>query len=629
MTQTVKPDDQTAAPTAEATDSPVAEATAPAEGTPLTLEAAEPLPPTIKDKFMERVHSYLPAPAVPQYMKDQRVDFDAGLRLTNRIAVVSDEAFSAMIARYADVTTLSEEDDPSELPWADLDMILIAGQIAHHGAPWRRALLNLADGATPLMRLIKAAKAAHTPVALWLQEEDNALPFFAHFIDEVDLIIAPPGCDTGRKRTLHMQPCVDAKIYNPMVEHQPTANKLYPLFPFLVDGYHEIGMKYEGDSFVDYLSPMLDYNWWATDSSTDLRNNDQKHATAMQRRFMGSLRGDRVAFPLRLANAYVLPKPVVEGRPRYSARRHLQACASKTLTVTDSTALKMPFLSNLPDSKKLATYIDWLMTDTVGRNASQHLAWRHAMTHHTCFEGLEAILGELGIEANLNAPANPSINVVVPTIRPELIPFVLSGFEAQAHPNKTLTIVVNGVDVPRDIRAMMDARPNANLLSMPNDKSIGYCMNFGMDYVESDYWAKFDDDDLYGAHYLSDMMLQRKYVDFDMTGKVAIFTYLEERDALHIRRMNSKDTFNHSIGGGTLLVKQGAGAFPEDVRGYADTLFLVDAATRGKQIVAADPFNFVQIRRADPTSHTWTAAAHELDLKGPHREGIDLAGVML
>jgi hypothetical protein len=69
--------------------------------------------------------------------------------------------------------------------------------------------------------------------------------------------------------------------------------------------------------------------------------------------------------------------------------------------------------------------------------------------------------------------------------------------------------------------------------------------------------------------------------------------------------------------------------FPEDVRGYADTLFLTRAKERDDRIVAADPFNFIQVRRTDPTSHTWTAGPNNLNLSGPSRNGLGFEGVIV
>jgi len=205
----------------------------------------------------------------------------------------------------------------------------------------------------------------------------------------------------------------------------------------------------------------------------------------------------------------------------------------------------------------------------------------------------------------------------------------LKNVERQKHDNLSLSIVINGAEVPADIRRLVDAHPFASLYSMPGYKSIGYCINYGIEQSASDYWAKFDDDDIYGPDYLSDMLLQRKYVDFDITGKAAIFTYLEEFDRLHIRRLWTRDTLEPFIGGGTILARTGTNMFPEDVRGYADTLYLTEAEERGYRILSSDPFNFAQVRRADPSSHTWTAGAHQLNLKGPQRSGLNLSGVIL
>jgi hypothetical protein len=218
---------------------------------------------------------------------------------------------------------------------------------------------------------------------------------------------------------------------------------------------------------------------------------------------------------------------------------------------------------------------------------------------------------------------------VMSTVRPELVPHVLEMFRLQTYENARLTVVANGVAVPVDIARMVQDTENATLCSVPADRTLGYCMNFGIDQADTMYWAKWDDDDIYGPHFLEDQMLQRKYVDFDIAGKAAIFNYFEERDSIHSRNFHLRDTVSTHVEGGTLLVKNENRPFPEGGRGGEDKAFVFMARERGDRIVAGDPFNFVQVRRADRSSHTWTRGAHAFDLRGVGRPGLRLENIIL
>jgi hypothetical protein len=123
-------------------------------------------------------------------------------------------------------------------------------------------------------------------------------------------------------------------------------------------------------------------------------------------------------------------------------------------------------------------------------------------------------------------------------------------------------------------------------------------------------------------------MLQRKYLDFDVAGKSAIFNYIEERDVVYARNLRARDASSAHLGGGTLIVRNRRRYFAEDGRGGEDRAFLHLARQRGDRIVTGDPFHFVQVRRADQATHTWTLGAHAQDLRGPRRPGLRLEAVV-
>ncbi|WP_103763043.1 glycosyltransferase [Roseovarius confluentis] len=586
--------------------------------------------PSIKSQFLDKVDAHLPSRSLTQDMRSPAADEPSSQRLLNRIGLISGKTVAATLGKYADVSPISPDQKDEFIDWQAMDFLLIVAQVLPFDEPWRRCFLNIEDEGFLLSRLLRRAKAHRVPSVLWVEEESEAIGMFAHLFDKVDHLMLPEGAEHGKSERVSTLPVgVDVKSFNPLLPKAHMRRSRARFIGFLIDGAHEIGIKYGPERAYEAFKPFFEYNWWLTDSSNDLRNGDHKIHAAMRRRFLGSMRDSALSKPLQLASGYFLPEALVSGRKRHAQRLYLSAGACKTCVVTDDPSFKQDYISYTGDTESLEAFRDWVLNDHIGREAVQHLAWRQTLTHHSYFEVLKLTLSIVGIQARFSQPENPHVNVVVPTIRPDLIPFILKNVERQKHDNLSLSIVINGAEVPADIRRLVDAHPFASLYSMPGYKSIGYCINYGIEQSASDYWAKFDDDDIYGPDYLSDMLLQRKYVDFDITGKAAIFTYLEEFDRLHIRRLWTRDTLEPFIGGGTILARTGTNMFPEDVRGYADTLYLTEAEERGYRILSSDPFNFAQVRRADPSSHTWTAGAHQLNLKGPQRSGLNLSGVIL
>jgi hypothetical protein len=597
-------------------------------------DAKTQAPPPPQDvrarRLRNRVDETLPSRSLSGFVEKPVNNQASTLRLRNSFATIASGTFSGVLRKYCDIHDLTPAHPHMVFDGARFDALIVEGRIPERDAPWRRALLDIDGEGAALRSRLDAARKAGIPTVLWITDEDKSTPFFAHLMPWIDHIIGQDGPGVPSEKRIAEAHFVDVKAFNPMVNNRHQVDAAAAYLPFLVDGCFELSMDADRATAQALLKPMFDYNWWLTDSSYDLRNDDQKVDPVFRRRFVGSKRGDSMANPLKYASAYFLPAAMAGRRPAHARKRAWEAAASKTCVATDAPdALGDGRWIAIDNPETMARFCTWVADDPVGTAAAQHLAWRDAMSHHTYFDALEMILARIGVRPRLNAPRMPHVNIVIPTIRPDLIPFIFSNIDRQTYPNLSVTIVVNGVPISPEIQRLIDAHPKARVVSMPNDKSIGYCMNFGIDQTDSEYWAKMDDDDVYGDHYISDLMLQRRYVDFDVTGKAGFFMYSEETDTIHSRNFFRHDTPEQQIGGGTFLVKRNENLFPEDVRGYADTLFLAELADSGRKIIAGDPFNFVQVRRADRTSHTWTAAAHQLNMKGPQRAGLNFDCVLI
>ncbi len=596
-------------------------------GDTATGKSGEPAAESARARFMREVADDLPSKSLPQAFLTRETSRPSSLALTNRIGIIGTGGFAGTLAKYADVTVIAPDTPDETIAWTGLDLLLVEGRIMRQDEPWRRGLLGMVDDGDRLHALIARARDHDVPAVLWINEEASALPHFAHLRGAVDLMVVPPGADDTDPGTVRMSPCVDVKLFNPVIEDLATHVPWGRYLSLAVDGCHEIGARDNPEDFAHRFEALFDYNWWLLDSSYDLRNNNRRFPPRMQRRALGPLRGLPLANLLKFAEGYVLPRALTGDRPRHARQRQIEAAAAKALVLAEDSGLTGAATADTPAG--LNALIHWLMRDRIGRAAAQHLGWRDAVARHSWFEGIAALLSHFGKPVRSTAPLDPGVNVIMPTIRPELIPHTLRTMEAQVHRNWQLTIVANGVPVPDDIARLVADHPAAQLTAIPGDKSIGYCMNFGIDQSGADYWAKIDDDDIYGPHYLSDLLLQRKYADFDITGKAAVFAWLEESEKLVVRNFEARDRKAVFLTGSTILARDGTGHFPEDVRGYADVLFLTTAEENGRRLLTADPFNYIQVRRADVRNHTWTADAAQFETQGPVRSGLDFSGAIL
>jgi hypothetical protein len=552
--------------------------------------------PELQPDFVEaRLRGYLSARAPRP---------SGSLKLTNRIAFIGDPALCADIACFAEVVPLTPGD--GELPKADL--LLIASDWPRAGDPWREALLNVSPQTVASLReTIARLKARGVPSALWITGEAGTVRSLVHLKDAVDVVFVAEGASVEGARTL--DPGVNVKLFNPFREDQ--ADK--PYFRFAVDGIHELTAQLAPEAVLELLKPLFKFNTWLFDSSYHYQIPNMKLHPVCRRRFIGHLaEAERAALLAMTQGLYLLPALAAK-RPVHFAKRMREAWASKTLVLDDALTREG---------------VACIVEDQIGAMAAAHRAWREALTHHTLFERLEAILAALDVPVRYNRPRRPRVNAVMPTLRPDYIPFALDMFRRQTYGEASLTVVANGVPVPDDIARLVRETKGARLCSVPDDKTIGYCMNFGIDQAEAEYWAKWDDDDVYGPHFLGDQMLQRKYLDFDVAGKAAIFNYIEEHDTVYLRDASARDTLSGHLGGGTLLAKNDGSYFAEDGRGSEDRAFVFLARERGARVVSGDPFNFLQIRRKDTSTHTWAQGPRAQDLRAPRRAGLSLDGVI-
>lgn len=134
-----------------------------------------------------------------------------------------------------------------------------------------------------------------------------------------------------------------------------------------------------------------------------------------------------------------------------------------------------------------------------------------------------ALQRDISAEAFLRTASGlgePLVKIVCPTMRPSLLPTILDNFERQNWPNKVLVIGFNcqRTDLPADVVAELAQKKIAFTCS-PRHHTIGAVLKTAVTFgPDADFWMKMDDDDLYGPHYVSDMLLAAELGDFDLVG---------------------------------------------------------------------------------------------------------------
>lgn len=205
-------------------------------------------------------------------------------------------------------------------------------------------------------------------------------------------------------------------------------------------------------------------------------------------------------------------------------------------------------------------------------------------------------------------PDLPGVSIVVCTNRPEYMERVLSNFSRQIYPDKELIVVLNNNSMsPEHWHSHTSGYSNIRILQQDESRSLGECLNAGIEYCTYHYVAKFDDDDYYGPNYLRRQMQAMLSSNADIVGKATWYLYFERSSTLALFSRHPENAYVNYVTGATLLInkdifnsiKFSAMNVGEDVD------FVAECKEHGFRIYSTDRSDFVGIRRSLTSSHTW------------------------
>jgi len=357
----------------------------------------------------------------------------------------------------------------------------------------------------------------------------------------------------------------------------------------------------------------------------DLHVYDRFYGTNDRNRFpeeydefvRGSLPYEECCMAYRSYKIFLNVNSVMNSDTMFS-RRVFEILASSTYVLsTPSEGME----KMLPDGVAVVDTLDdanhalqELIDDDEGRNKSAHLGYRHVMNNHTYTHRVGSILDKIGIDSSLEFP-DPKISLITCTNRPEMISNILENYDRQLWQNKELNLIIDCEKKKfKQVVQELKDREDIHLELVKPGLSLGECFNLGMDLSSGQFIGKFDDDDLYGPHYLCDQMLPFNYTNADLVGKLCSFMYHEKSNSTYLRFKGNRHKFSDLVLGPTFLFKR---EVAEKVRMRnlsrgEDTNFLKDCIKAGIKIYSTDPYNFVYMRKKVEGFHTWDATDDEL-----------------
>ena len=183
-----------------------------------------------------------------------------------------------------------------------------------------------------------------------------------------------------------------------------------------------------------------------------------------------------------------------------------------------------------PELHDLMTRADALSADARGRELISIRLRRAALrSHSTSARPPTASPGEAAA-ARPSWP--PEVSVLLPTRRPDMLASALANVARQTYPRLELVLAAHGDGFEADRVSELTARLACPVLMVPvgAEVPLGRVLDAASAVASGKLLTKFDDDDLYGAEHVWDLVLAREYSRAEMVAKGAEYVYLAASD---------------------------------------------------------------------------------------------------
>lgn len=533
-----------------------------------------------------------------------------------RVGVILDEFSAQSFGFEWSITELTRSDWSNQID--GLDFVFVESAWNGNGGDWKFKLNGPSGPGPDVVELLTECRRRGLPTVFWNKEDP---PHFEDFLPLAKLVDVVFTSDVRLVTEYRARLGHDRVAVLPFAAQPAIHNPSRPARNFAARDIAFAGMyfahKYperreQMDLLLGAAEAVSGRMQLGLEIFSRFLGDDERY------QFPGSL-ADRVVggLPYRnLLTAYkhfkvFLNVNSVVDSPSMCARRIFEISAAGTPVVTTpSAATKEFFPSAEVPQPETSEEAEWTLRAFVRspelRDRTVHLAQRRIWAEHTYSHRAMTVMNAL--EVPYEPPFARSVSAVVSTNRPEHLGEVLATHAAQVHDDKELILVAHGFEVRNDLRSQAKELgiENLQIVEVSAQEPLGACLNRGVKAASGEIIAKMDDDDVYGAHYLSDQLAAMCYSNADLVGKQAHYLHIRGSDIVICRFPEREHRFTDLVMGPTLMTRRStltAQPFAERTLGE-DTDLQKRLIANGARIYSTDRFNFVQVR--DSHAHTWT-----------------------
>ena len=201
----------------------------------------------------------------------------------------------------------------------------------------------------------------------------------------------------------------------------------------------------------------------------------------------------------------------------------------------------------------------------------------------------------------------PLVSVLLATRRPQFLEYALDSVARQTYPRLELVLALHGDGFEDVVRRIAEFPRTVKTLRLPASEPLGAVLNAATQASVGTLLAKMDDDDVYDANHIWDIVLAQNYSCAHLVGKWHEFLYLAASDRT-IYWLDGDSERYHALvlAGGTLLISRraldragGWRRVPEGV----DTFLVEDVLRIGGRVYRTHGLGYMMVRHG--FRHTW------------------------
>lgn len=521
-----------------------------------------------------------------------------------------------------------------------IDFLLVESAWAGDDKTWQYHLTGSSAPRPAVVELLKYAKEHQIPSIFWNKEDP---PHFEDFLDAARLFDVVFTSDVNMVAEYQAE-LSHNKVYPLSFAAQPAVHS--PVRP--AHGVAERGVAFAGTYFAhkyperrQQMDALLSGALEASSKTGEpleifsrFIDEDSKYQfpAPFDEHVMGSLPYSKMLTAYQAYKVFLNVNSVVDS-PSMCARRIFEILACGTPVVTTSSAAIPRFFNEqqvmvADDAQAAASAIRALLNSPQLRSRMVHCAQREIWGSHTYAHRAAELLTQTNIDAGAAETLKlPNVSVICSTNRPyqlehlfEQVGSQIASLQAQGS-ELELALLAHGFEpdvVELQRLAQQFGIERLIVLSAPSQQSLGENLNTLVEATNFEVVAKMDDDDLYGANYLLDLLFALRFSRADIVGKQAHYMYMQTRDETLLRFENREHRFTDFVMGPTITGYRAIfEKFPfAPVNLGEDTDFLNRVVDSGSTIYSADRFNFVQVRSGQSHQHAWDVTELELLASG-------------